>query len=75
MSQTAHQLDQKTNKKMSFLRRLRLSHGLQVFVVAKAVGVTQSHLSLLENRRRKPSIDVAKRLAKFYETTVDELFS
>jgi DNA-binding XRE family transcriptional regulator len=75
MAQTADQMSRKAKKNMTFLRQLRLSHGLQLQEVAKAVGVHQSYMVLIEKKKRQPSIDVAKRLAAFYETTIEELFS
>jgi DNA-binding XRE family transcriptional regulator len=74
MEQTAENMSKKARKGRSFLRQLRLSHGLQVQAVAKAVGVHQSYMVLLEKKQRQPSIDVAKKLAAFYETTIEELF-
>jgi len=59
-------------RKVTPLRRMRGS--LPQYQVADIVGITESHLSLLESGRRRPSDEVAKKLAKFYETTVTELF-
>lgn len=65
---TIRQLRQRTTA----LRRLR---GLSPqWEVARAVGIDQSFLSLLEKGRRRPSDEVAKRLARFYEVSVEELF-
>lgn len=65
---TIRQLRQRTTA----LRRLR---GLiPQWEVARAVGIDQSFLSLLEKGRRRPSDEVAKRLARFYEVSVEELF-
>ena len=59
-------------RKITPLRRVRGS--LPQYQVADIVGIDQSHLSLLESGRRRPSATVAKKLAKFYEMTVTELF-
>lgn len=69
---TARQLERK--QKLTPLRRSRTRFGLSQFAVAEMVGVEPSFMSLLEAGKRKPSLDVAQRLAKFYETTVEELF-
>ena len=55
------------------LKRLRVSHGIGLAQVAQQIEVDQSHLSLLESGLRQPSIAVAKRLARFYAVSIEEL--
>jgi DNA-binding XRE family transcriptional regulator len=74
MAHTASQLERKRKKGDSALKQHRLRHGLQVQSVAAVIEIDQSFLSLLENRKRKPSLNVARKLAKFYETSVEDLF-
>ena len=73
MAQTARKLARKAAKP-SPLRLARTSLGLNGYEVCSALGIDQSYLSLLENGKRKPSLDVAKALAKFYERPMEELF-
>lgn len=42
--------------------------------IAKAIKKTTSFYGMLEAGKRKPSIDVAYSLAKFYNTTIEEIF-
>ena len=42
--------------------------------VAKAVMVSDSAISSYENDERVPRDDVKKRLAKYYESTVQDIF-
>jgi Predicted transcriptional regulators len=42
--------------------------------VAESIEKTTSYYGMLETGKRKPSIEVAHCLAKFYNTTIDELF-
>ena len=42
--------------------------------VAKAVMVSDSAMSSYENDERVPRDDVKKRLAKYYESTVQDIF-
>lgn len=59
----------------SDMRRLRESLGLSLSDVATGTGLTKGYLSTMErNVNARPSLDVARRLARFYGTTLDELF-
>jgi transcriptional regulator with XRE-family HTH domain len=74
MTQTARQLERKQKKGDSVLKQHRLRYGLQVQAVAGVCEIDQSYLSLLENGKRKPSIAVARKLAKFYEVPIERIF-
>ena len=76
MAITAKQLAKRGLNKngRSELKMSRLRHGLQLQAVAAIIDIDYSFLSMLENGKRKPSFDVARKLAKFYETTIEELF-
>jgi len=41
--------------------------------VAQLVGISKSYLSLLENGRRRMSLDIAEKLSKVYEVTMDDV--
>lgn len=45
-------------------------HDTQEFV-AEAIGITTEYLSKIENNKKVPSIDVTKRLARYYNRTLD----
>lgn len=42
--------------------------------VAKAVQMSTSYYGMLEVGKRKPSLEVAHKLAMFYETTIEKIF-
>ena len=41
--------------------------------IAKAAGISKQHLSRIENGEQQGSLKVWKRLAKHFNTTIDEL--
>ncbi|RII32822.1 XRE family transcriptional regulator [Clostridium chromiireducens] len=53
---------------------LRAKNNLSQKEVAKAIKKTTSYYGMLETGKRKPSIEVAYLLAKFYKTTIEEIF-
>lgn len=46
------------------IAQLRVERGLTMTALAKAAGVTIAAVSLLESDQRRPSVDMARRLAK-----------
>ncbi|WP_244832987.1 helix-turn-helix domain-containing protein [Clostridium sp. BJN0001] len=56
------------------LMELRAENNLTQKNVAKAVDITTSFYGMLEVNKRKPSIDVAYKLALFYHTTIEKIF-
>ena len=59
---------------MSKLKELRTKANLSQFELAVKVGVTPKYIGFLENEERTPSLSVAKRIADYFEMTVDEIF-
>jgi putative transcriptional regulator len=57
------------------IREVRRQKGLRQVDLAKMVGVFQSEISEIECRKRKPSIYLAKRVARALEVSLDDLFS
>jgi len=57
------------------LIKYRKAKGLKQFTFAKLVGVTASCISQIENKRRKPSIDIARKIERATkgEITKEEL--
>lgn len=61
---------------MTFAEKLtaeRIKKGVSQTEVAKSVGVTQNAISYFENGFKKPSIDVVRRIAKYFEVSLDYL--
>ncbi|WP_339216213.1 helix-turn-helix domain-containing protein [Solibacillus sp. FSL W8-0372] len=42
--------------------------------VAKDIGITRQMLSAIESNIRTPSLEVAKKIANYYSSTIDEIF-
>jgi putative transcriptional regulator len=57
------------------IREVRKQRGLRQVDLAKIVGVFQSEISEIECGRKKPSIYLAKRIAKALRVSLDDLFS
>ncbi len=58
---------------MEKLRELRLKRGLSLKELGNAIGVAESTMSLYETGKRKPDYENLKRLADFFDVTVDFL--
>ena len=48
---------------MEWLKKARIEKGLSGEVVGERAGITQQHYNFIENGKRRPSVEVAKRLA------------
>ena len=57
------------------LRVLRLKKGFTQTELAKLVGVAQPNIAYYESGKCKPKIDVATKLAKIFDMTVESLYS
>lgn len=58
---------------MNRLKELREDRDLRQIDVAKAIGITQRNYSYFETGQTMLTEDVLRRLAKFYETSIDYL--
>lgn len=59
-----------TNK----IKELRRARGCRQEDLAAALGVTRQTIIAIENNKYDPSLPLAMRLARYLETTVEELF-
>ncbi|MBZ8120544.1 MULTISPECIES: helix-turn-helix transcriptional regulator [Bacillus cereus group] len=59
---------------MNKIPNLRKEKGITQEDLALKVGITRAYLSNLENGKYKPSLDVALRIAKILESTVEKIF-
>jgi len=57
------------------IREFRKKRGLRQTDLAKMVGIFQSELSEIERGIRKPSVYLAKKIAKALGVSLDDLFS
>ena len=59
---------------MNRLKELRAQNNLTQKAVARAVGITTSYYGIIELGVRKPSLSLAMDLARFFDTSVEEIF-
>lgn len=60
---------------MNKLKEIRTKKKISQEMLAYNVGVTVRYITFLESGDRKPSIDVAFKIAKVLNSTVDDIFS
>ncbi len=56
------------------IRELRKKLGLKQEDLATIVGVTRQTINAIENQKYNPTLELAMKLAKLFNTTVEELF-
>lgn len=56
------------------LRNLRKINKVHVDEVAKELGISTSHYYKLEQGTRKPSLDLAMKLSKYYDMDISKIF-
>ena len=57
------------------MRAYRDNCGLLIDEAATLLGISKTYLVKIENGEKDPTLELALKIAKFYKTTVDELFS
>lgn len=57
------------------IRELRKKLGFRQEDVATAAGVTRQTINAIENDKYNPTLELAMKLAKLLNTTVEELFT
>ena len=79
---TAKELDEYVEKtrnekylRKQKLRAYREKCGLLIDEAATLLGISKTYLVKIENGEKDPTLELALKIAKFYKTTVDELFS
>lgn len=70
---TVSKVRRNTEGAKTLLEQLRLQAGLGIREVAEYSNVSKATISRVENGK-SPDITTALRLARFFETTVEELF-
>ena len=56
------------------IEEIRKARGIRQEEFAKAMGVSRQTISSLENGRYNPSIMLAYKIAKYFETTIEDVF-
>ena len=59
---------------LNTIRELRAARGLSQAELAKAMQVSRQTINAIETERYTPSLPLALALARFFETTVEEVF-
>lgn len=60
--------------KYEYFHYTRKNKNISLEQLAKHLSISKSYLSLIEKGHRRLSYDLACKIAKFFETTPDELF-
>lgn len=58
----------------TLVRQLRTERGLSQGELAQAVNVSRQTINSIEQERYTPSLPLAIALARYFETTVEEMF-
>lgn len=79
---TADELDEYVEKTRNekYLRKQKMrayrdNCGLLIDEAATLLGISKTYLVKIENGEKDPTLELALKIAKFYKTTVDELFA
>lgn len=56
------------------IEQIRAERGIRQEDFAKALGVSRQTISSLENGRYNPSIILAFKIARYFETTIEDIF-
>ena len=59
---------------LNAIRELRAARGLSQAELAKAMQVSRQTINAIETERYTPSLPLALALARYFETTVEEVF-
>ena len=57
------------------IRELRKKLGLRQEDVASTLGVTRQTINAIENEKYNPTLELAMKLARLLNTTIEELFT
>jgi DNA-binding XRE family transcriptional regulator len=60
---------------MNPIKHARVSRDLLLKDAATVLGTNAGNLSRIEQGRQLPSVQLAKRIAQYYELTLEEIFS
>lgn len=56
------------------IRKLRKEKGMRQEDLARSLGVSRQTINAIENNKYNPTLELDMRLARFLNTTVEELF-
>lgn len=64
----------KKRRRLDKLTLLRMSRGLRQQDVASFMGVTTSYYGMIEQGSRLPQLELAYKLANFFNTSIEDIF-
>ena len=56
------------------LKKMRIESGYTIYDMAKMVGISYSHYSLIENKKRNLTYDLAIKIASVFNKKPDDIF-
>ncbi len=56
------------------IRKLRKDKGMRQEDLAQVLGVTRQTVIAIENNKYNPTLELAMRIARFFETPVEDIF-
>lgn len=56
------------------LKKMRIEAGYTIYDMAKLVGISYSHYSLIENKKRNLTYDLAIKIAGVFNKKPDDIF-
>lgn len=59
---------------MNNLKELRTKRNLKQREIAEALGITTSYYGMIELGKRKPSLELALKISRYFELTIEEIF-
>lgn len=59
---------------MNKLKKLRKEKNLKQREVAKALGITTSYYGMIEIGTRRPSLNLAIKISRYFDLSVEEVF-
>lgn len=59
---------------MNRLKEYRKLRGITAKELAQAVGTSRSNISMIEIGSREPNLELAKRIADYFGTTIEAIF-
>lgn len=56
------------------LKQLRIKKGLTIYDIANMIDISPSHYSLIENKKRNLTYDMAIKIANVFDKKPDDIF-
>lgn len=56
------------------LKQLRIEKGMTIYDISHIIGISPSHYSLIENKKRNLTYDMAIRIASVFNKKPDDIF-